>query len=129
MSDMIAELKTRYDIIFFDSPPILGVSDGAVLASEVDQSIIIVQHRRFPRIMLLRVKQSISNVGGTVLGVVLNNVDLRHDPNYAYYTSYYEYYSVNAKETRAELSSRTASADRSAASAGSRGKSGDAQEY
>ena len=47
MSDMIAELKTRYDIIFFDSPPILGVSDGAVLASEVDQSIIIVQHRRF----------------------------------------------------------------------------------
>ena len=95
MSDMIAELKTRYDIIFFDSPPILGVSDGAVLASEVDQSIIIVQHRRFPRAMLLRVKQAINNVGGTVLGVVLNNVDLRHDPNYAYYTSYYEYYAVH----------------------------------
>ena len=94
MSDMIAELKTRYDIIFFDSPPILGVSDGAVLASEVDQSIIIVQHRRFPRAMLMRVKQAINNVGGTVLGVVLNNVDLRHDPNYAYYTSYYEYYAV-----------------------------------
>jgi capsular exopolysaccharide synthesis family protein len=101
MSDMIAELKTRYDIIFFDSPPILGVSDGAVLASEVDQSIIIVQHRRFPRAMLARVKQSISNVGGTVLGVVLNNVDLRHDPNYAYYTSYYEYYSMHhAHEAR-----------------------------
>ena len=100
MSDMIAELKTRYDIIFFDSPPILGVSDGAVLASEVDQSIIIVQHRRFPRAMLMRVKQAINNVGGTVLGVVLNNVDLRHDPNYAYYTSYYEYYAVRtpAKE-------------------------------
>ena len=65
-----------------------------MLASEVDQSIIIVQHRRFPRAMLLRVKQAIQNVGGTVLGVVLNNVDLRHDPNYAYYTSYYEYYAV-----------------------------------
>ena len=103
MSDMIAELKTRYDIIFFDSPPILGVSDGAVLASEVDQSIIIVQHRRFPRAMLMRVKQAINNVGGTVLGVVLNNVDLRHDPNYAYYTSYYEYYAVRtpAKEATA----------------------------
>ena len=98
MSDMIAELKTRYDIIFFDSPPILGVSDGAVLASEVDQSIIIVQHRRFPRAMLLRVKQAIQNVGGTVLGVVLNNVDLRHDPNYAYYTSYYEYYAVRTSK-------------------------------
>jgi succinoglycan biosynthesis transport protein ExoP len=129
MSDMIAELKTRYDIIFFDSPPILGVSDGAVLASEVDQSIIIVQHRRFPRIMLLRVKQSISNVGGTVLGVVLNNVDLRHDPNYAYYTSYYEYYAVASKETRAESSSRPSSGERPAASAGTRGKNGDAQDY
>ena len=98
MSDMIAELKARYDIIFFDSPPILGVSDGAVLASEVDQSIIIVQHRRFPRAMLLRVKQAIQNVGGTVLGVVLNNVDLRHDPNYAYYTSYYEYYAIRTSK-------------------------------
>ncbi|MEP6956113.1 MAG: polysaccharide biosynthesis tyrosine autokinase, partial [Chthoniobacterales bacterium] len=49
MSDMIAELKTRYDIVFFDSPPMLGVSDASVLASEVDQTIIVVQHRRFPR--------------------------------------------------------------------------------
>ena len=108
MSDMIAELKTRYDIIFFDSPPILGVSDGAVLASEVDQSIIIVQHRRFPRAMLLRVKQAINNVGGTVLGVVLNNVDLRHDPNYAYYTSYYEYYAVHAPRDIAPASGASA---------------------
>ncbi len=92
MSDMIAELKTRFDLVFFDSPPILGVSDASVLASEVDLTIIVVQHRRFPRNMLLRVKQSIQNVGGTVLGVVLNNVDLKHDPNYQYYTSYYHYY-------------------------------------
>ena len=100
MSDMIAELKTRYDIVFFDSPPILGVSDGAVLASEVDQSIIVVQHRRFPRALLQRVKQSVSSVGGTILGVVLNNVDLRHDPSYAYYTSYYDYYSARPSEAQ-----------------------------
>ncbi len=92
MSDMIAELKTRFDLVFFDSPPILGVSDASVLASEVDLTIIVVQHRRFPRNMLLRVKQAVQNVGGTVLGVVLNNVDLKHDPNYEYYTSYYHYY-------------------------------------
>jgi succinoglycan biosynthesis transport protein ExoP len=131
MSDMIAELKTRYDIIFFDSPPILGVSDGAVLASEVDQSIIIVQHRRFPRVMLLRVKQAISNVGGTVLGVVLNNVDLRHDPNYAYYTSYYEYYSINNKENRAVPAgavTAAAPAERAPAAA-TRGDNGDSSEY
>ncbi len=108
MSDMIAELKSRYDIIFFDSPPILGVSDGSVLSSEVDQSIIIVQHRRFPKAMLKRVKQSVTNVGGTVLGVVLNNVDLRHDPNYYYYTSYYHYYTPKGKESEAPAPKRPA---------------------
>lgn len=100
MSDLIAELKTRYDVIFFDSPPMLGVSDASVLASEVDQTIIVVQHRRFPRAMLTRVKQAIVGVGGTVLGVVLNNVDLKHDQNYYYYTNYYGYYSPREKDTR-----------------------------
>ncbi len=98
MSDTIAELKMRYDIVFFDSPPILGVSDASVIASEVDQTVIVVQHRRFPRAMLSRVKQAILGVGGTVLGVVLNNVDLKHDQNYYYYTNYYGYYTPQGKE-------------------------------
>ncbi len=100
MTDLVAELKTRYDLILFDSPPMLGVSDASVLASEVDQSIIVVQHRRFPRAMLTRVKQAISSVGGTVLGVVLNNVDLKHDQNYYYYTSYYSYYQPRPDEKK-----------------------------
>jgi succinoglycan biosynthesis transport protein ExoP len=100
MSDMISELKLRYDIVFFDSPPMLGVSDASVLASEVDQTIIVVQHRRFPRAMLTRVKQAVTGVGGTVLGVVLNNVDLKHDQNYYYYTNYYGYYQTRDKESR-----------------------------
>jgi succinoglycan biosynthesis transport protein ExoP len=100
MSDMIAELKLRYDIILLDSPPMLGVSDASVLASEVDQTVIIVQHRRFPRAMLTRVKQAILGVGGTVLGVVLNNVDLKHDQNYYYYTNYYGYYQPGERKSR-----------------------------
>jgi hypothetical protein len=43
--------------------------------------------------MLLRVKQTVENVGGKVVGVVLNNVDLSSDVEYQYYTSYYTYYS------------------------------------
>jgi len=92
MVELIEEVKGRFDIIFFDSPPILGVSDASVLSSAMDLTIIVVQHRRFPRAMLQRVKQSITNVGGTILGVVLNNVDVRHDHYYEYYTSYYNYY-------------------------------------
>ena len=70
----------------------------------MDLTIIVVQHRRFPRAMLHRVKQAITNVGGNILGVVLNNVDVRHDQHYEYYTSYYNYHqagSANEKRSKA----------------------------
>jgi len=93
MSDLIEDAKSRFDIVLIDSPPILGVSDASVLANEADLTMIVVQHRRLPRQTLMRVKQTVENVGGTVLGVVLNNVDLRADSQYQYYTNYYTYYS------------------------------------
>ena len=46
--------------------------------------------------MLMRVKQAVENVGGYVVGVVLNNVDVRSDSQYQYYTSYYTYYAPSA---------------------------------
>lgn len=122
MSDMIAELKTRYDIILFDSPPMLGVSDASVLASEVDQTIIVVQHRRFPRAMLTRVKQAIIGSGGSVIGVVLNNVDLRHDQNYYYYTNYYGYYQPREKSQRRARSRPAVGVERNGSSRDSNGE-------
>jgi capsular exopolysaccharide synthesis family protein len=95
MSGLIADAKSRFDLVLIDSPPILGVSDASVLVNEADLTLIVCQHRKLPRHMLMRVKQTIENVGGTVLGVVLNNVDVRTDSQYQYYTSYYTYYSPN----------------------------------
>ena len=102
MSELIADVKNRFDLVLIDSPPILGVSDASVLASEVDLTIIVIQHRKLPRNMLLRVKQAIENVGGNLLGVVLNNVDVRSDSQYQYYTSYYTYYSPTNVETKSK---------------------------
>jgi polysaccharide biosynthesis transport protein len=101
MSELIQDVKQRFDLVLVDSPPILGVSDASVLASEVDLTMIVVQHRKLPRNMLLRVKQAVENVGGNVIGVVLNNVDVRSDSQYQYYTSYYTYYAP----TEAHISS------------------------
>lgn len=92
MSELIADVKSRFDLVLIDSPPILGVSDASVLANEADLTMLVVQHRKLPRHMLMRVKQTVENVGGRVLGVVLNNVDVRSDSQYQYYTSYYTYY-------------------------------------
>ncbi|HEY1084709.1 MAG TPA: polysaccharide biosynthesis tyrosine autokinase, partial [Prosthecobacter sp.] len=126
MTDLIEEAKSRFDLVLIDSPPILGVSDASVLANEADLTMIVVQHRKLPRHMLMRVKQTVENVGGTVLGVVLNNVDLRSDSQYQYYTSYYTYYSPDnqaspaggAPEKRKKLKSVQASADAPAAPRG-----------
>lgn len=107
MSELIQDVKQRFDLVLVDSPPILGVSDASVLASEVDLTIVVVQHRKLPRNMLVRVKQAVENVGGHVIGVVLNNVDVRSDNQYQYYTSYYTYY---APTTGDEIARDTATA-------------------
>jgi len=107
MIDLIQQVKKNYDMIFFDSPPILGVSDASVIASSVDLSLVVVQHRRFPKAMLLRVKQNLINVGARIVGCVLNNTDIRHDEYYEYYTSYYQYYSPQqSKNTTGQVERR-----------------------
>jgi capsular exopolysaccharide synthesis family protein len=108
MSELLQDVKQRFDLVLVDSPPILGVSDAAVLASEVDLTMVVVQHRKLPRNMLLRVKQAVENVGGQVIGVVLNNVDVRSDSQYQYYTSYYTYYAPSNMEENQKPQAMTA---------------------
>jgi succinoglycan biosynthesis transport protein ExoP len=94
MKELITELKRRYDFVFFDSPPIMGVSDASILASEVDMTLQVIQYRRYPQPMNIRAKQMIEKVGGNLIGIVLNNINVSQDENYYYYSGYYnEYYS------------------------------------
>ena len=94
MQELIRELKRRYDWVFFDSPPIMGVSDASILSSEVDMVLQVIQYRRYPQPMTIRAKQMIEKVGGNLLGIVLNNISMSSDENYYYYSGYYyDYYS------------------------------------
>ncbi len=100
MRDLIAELKKRYDFIFFDSPPIMGVSDASILASEVDMTMQVIQYRRYPQPMNIRAKQLIEKVGGTLIGIILNNINMSQDESYYYYSGYYhDYYSKNEEDS------------------------------
>lgn len=96
MRALIGELKRRYDFVLFDSPPIMGVSDASILASEVDMTIQVIQYRRYPQPMNIRAKQLIEKVGGNLVGIVLNNINMSQDESYYYYSGYYhDYYSKN----------------------------------
>jgi len=79
-------------VILFDAPPILGISDAAVIVHEVDTTLLAIQHRRYPRNISWRAKKVVEEVGGRFGGVILNKVHLRSDDSYYYYTSYYGYY-------------------------------------
>ncbi|MEI2685809.1 MAG: CpsD/CapB family tyrosine-protein kinase [Cypionkella sp.] len=100
MKDLIAEVKRRYDFVFFDSPPIMGVSDAVVLASEVDISLQVIQYRKYPQAMTIRAKQMVAKVGGYLVGIVLNNINMSQDENYYYYSGYYyDYYQSRVTRT------------------------------
>ena len=100
MRAFIEEAKSRYDFVFFDSPPIMGVSDASILASEVDMAILVVQYRKYPQQMTLRAKQMVEKVGGKLLGVVLNNINISQDSYYYYYSGYYYDYYSKSEDSR-----------------------------
>ncbi len=102
MKDLITELKQRYDFVFFDSPPIMGVSDASILASEVDMTLQVIQYRRYPQPMNIRAKQLIEKVGGNLLGIVLNNINMSQDESYYYYSGYYHDYYYRSDESQAK---------------------------
>ncbi|HEY0791669.1 MAG TPA: polysaccharide biosynthesis tyrosine autokinase [Chthoniobacterales bacterium] len=102
MHSLLEMVRERYDVVLIDCPPILGVSDASIISTLVDASIVVVQHRRFPRSMLMRVKKVLDGFEANLLGVVLNNVDVRHDQNSQYYTSYTHYYTKADKRLKAE---------------------------
>ena len=100
MKAFIQDVKNRYDYVFFDSPPIMGVSDASVLASEVDMALLVIQYRKYPQAMTVRAKQMVEKVGGNLLGVVLNNINISQDSYYYYYSGYYYDYYSKAEDSK-----------------------------
>ena len=79
----------------------MGVSDASILASEVDMTLQVIQYRRYPQPMNIRAKQLIEKVGGNLVGIVLNNINMSQDESYYYYSGYYhDYYSQERRNCR-----------------------------
>ena len=104
MKEFVLEMKSRYDYVFLDAPPIMGVSDASVLASMVDMCVLVVQYRKYPQLMTQRAKSMVTKVGGELVGVVLNNINISQDSYYYYYSGYYYdyYYKSREKEESAD---------------------------
>ncbi len=92
MEQFLAEASKRFDVIFIDSPPVLGISDSSLLVRKADATILVLQPRKMQLKALLRAKSVIREAGGNLMGLVMNNVDISGDTQYQYYTTYYAYY-------------------------------------
>jgi capsular exopolysaccharide synthesis family protein len=101
IGELIASLKTKYDVVLIDTPPLVGISDSAIIAKETDGAIIVVQYRKYPREMLVKARQTVESLGVKVIGAVLNNINIMRDDYYYYYHSYYSdyYHSSQSDET------------------------------
>jgi non-specific protein-tyrosine kinase len=75
------------EVVIFDTPPLLGLSDASILASKVDGTLVVVDITRANRGNLKQVKAMLAQAGAHVLGVVVNKQ--RHSGDHAIY-SYYD---------------------------------------
>jgi len=83
--DLIQEMREEFDIVLFDTPPILPVADAVLLGSKVDGVILVYQVGRIGRDTLKRAKSLLDHAQAKVMGVVLTNVRAETYPDYGYY--------------------------------------------
>ena len=99
MKSLIAELKTEWDMILFDSPPITAVTDATMISTEVDSMVLVVKAGNTIKESLTRALQSLQGVNCNLSGAVLNSVSKHtsYDSYYYYYQYYYHYYGGSEK--------------------------------
>ncbi|KAF3983302.1 MAG: polysaccharide biosynthesis tyrosine autokinase [Methylococcales symbiont of Hymedesmia sp. n. MRB-2018] len=94
MQTLIAQLKTHFDLIIFDTPPLMAVADARALAQQVDKTLFVVRWDHTPKKVvktaILQLEKS--GNGGNIAGIVLQRVNLKQYSRYGYGDSSYYYY-------------------------------------
>lgn len=96
---ILDELKSTYDSIVFDAPPVLGVADASVLAGRTDGVVLVIAGGEVEKQAARRTVQMLQQARANILGVVLNKVNDR-DRYYYYNYYYYQYQSDDHKSGR-----------------------------
>lgn len=90
MGSLLEQLQADYDYVLFDAAPVIAVTDAAVLAGQVDGTVLVVRHGHVPNDIALQAKTFLDNAQARLLGVILNRVPLHQSKNHYYYYRYGE---------------------------------------
>src|SRR5207302_1872635 len=91
MAEFLAAVRDQYDIVLIDTPPVLPVTDSAIVAGQADGVILVYQAGKVGRLVLKRAKVHLESARARVWGVVLNDVQAEIS-GYANYQPYYTHY-------------------------------------
>ncbi|MGQ0713302.1 MAG: GumC family protein [Gemmatimonadaceae bacterium] len=98
MKEVLRQAQADFDVVLIDSPPLLAVTDAAVLATIADGAILVIRVGATAKAAVRRAVAQLQTVHGHIVGAVLNDVDLRSGAfsgSYGYY--YYYYYGEGAR--------------------------------
>jgi len=88
MAGLLDRLTASYDMVLLDSPPLLPVTDAAVLAKMAGGALVVVGADRIHRPQLVESLGSLQTAGAHILGIVLNKTDRREAGTYSYESGY-----------------------------------------
>ncbi len=92
MVQILDQLSEQTDVIIIDTPPVLAVTDASVLSPHVDGIILVVKPGVTKLAACRQAVDQLRRVGANILGVVLNDVELKRSRYYYNYKGYYAYY-------------------------------------
>ncbi|MGB9031918.1 MAG: polysaccharide biosynthesis tyrosine autokinase [Acidobacteriaceae bacterium] len=90
MTEVVRQLRERYDYVIFDTPPVLSVTDPAIVAAQADGMVLVIRQGYCTRRMLIRAAEILGELNVKVYGFVFNGVDASL-PEYYGYLGYYTY--------------------------------------
>lgn len=98
-SQMLAVLKEKYDYVIIDTPPLGSMIDAAIVASQTDGTIMLIEYNTVDYKKAVMVKEQLEKANARILGVVINKIPRREYKQYYYY-DYDYYYKKGSKKHR-----------------------------
>ena len=109
MENLLTQLREEFDIVLLDAPPLLPVTDAALLAAETDGALVVVRHGKTTKDQLTHALERLEAVDAKPLGLVFNMVPARRAGGGSYsYTYSYDYSSRPARGSDEGKAARSA---------------------
>lgn len=85
MEQFFLDVYKLYDVVLFDTPPVVAVTDAQILANKCDGTILVVYSHKTEKEQLVKAKELLESAQGKLLGVVLNHKEIQGSNYYYYY--------------------------------------------